>query len=175
MITDKDKWIMKERVRWARYFNVPIVDETPPNFPPLTLSAMRIICALGRATGQPQTSPAAQDVIVGALDAFYEAYWVQGRVITDKAVEADVLAKIIGAGGSLEAAKVLESSGGQGKQVLLENTDLAIAEGAFGLPWMVCENDKGEKEGFWGCDHLGCVLEFLGIEKPRAGSWKPML
>lgn len=170
---------MQERVRWARYFNVPMVTETPPNFPPLTLSVMRLICALGRATGQPQTSPAAQKVIARALDFFYEAYWAQGRIITDKAVEAGVLDKIVSGNDfpipGLEAAKVLEAAGSEGKQVLLQNTEMALAEGAFGLPWMVCENDKGEKEGFWGCDHLGCVLDFLGIEKPRAGTWRAML
>lgn len=165
---------MNERVRMARNFNVPMVKETPPNFPPLTLTVMRAICAISHVTGQPQTSPEAQKAIIKSLDAFYEAYWVQGRTITDKDVVLDVVKKIVG-GGAQEAERVVEVSGGDGKQLLLKNTDLAFAEGAFGLPWMVCENDRGEKEGFWGCDHLGFVLEFLGIEKPKTGGWKAML
>lgn len=154
---------------------MPIAAEAPPGFPPLTLGAMRAVCALGADGGggpRPQHSPAAQEAIAAALDALYEAYWVRGRDVADAAVRADVL----GAAGVLAAAAASSSGGeGEGKRILLENTDRAFAEGAFGLPWMVCENDKGEKEGFWGCDHLGCVLDFLGIERPRAGSWRAML
>lgn len=146
----------------------------PPNFPPLTLNVMRAINAISHLTGKEQTSPEAQQAIIKALDIFYEAYWVQGQVITDKNVVADIVGKIVG-GGPSEVAKVLEVASGEGKQMLQKNTDLAFAEGAFGLPWMVCENDRGEKEGFWGVDHLGCMLDFLGIEKPRTGGWKAML
>lgn len=164
---------MNERARMARYFNVPIIKEAPPNFPPLTLTVMRAICAISHITGQPQTAPQAQKAIIKSLDAFYEAYWIQGRIITDKDVVLDVVKKIVGSPGEVE--KVLEVSGGEGKQQLVKNTDLAFAEGAFGLPWMVCENDRGEKDGFWGCDHMGLVLDFLGIEKPKTGGWKAML
>lgn len=160
----------------ARYFNVPIVAETPAGFPPLTLSVMRTICAIGQATGQPQTSPAAQEAIIRALDAFYAAFWGQGRDITDKGVQSDVLGQIVRSSeGKTDVGRIAELVGTEGKRILLENTELALSEGAFGLPWMVCENEKGERDGFWGCDHLGLVLDFLGIEKPRAGGWKAML
>lgn len=169
--TDKDKWIHAERDRWARYFNVPTVTN-PPKFPAMTLTVMRAICAVAHCTGQPQTSSAGQKAIIGAVDAFYEAYWGQARDITDKEVVQDVLGKVVGAG---EVGKVLEVTGNEGKKMLLENTEEAFKEGAFGLPWMVCENDRGEKEGFWGVDHLGCVLDFLGIEKPNKGPWRALL
>lgn len=165
---------MTERVRWAKYFNVPIIKETPPNFPPLTLTVMRAICALSHiASPNNPTAPAAQSAIIKALDEFYTAYWVQGRIVTEKDVLHDVLGKAVS--NEVTVDKVLEVAGGEGKQLLLRNTEKAFEEGAFGLPWMVCENVRGEKEGFWGVDHLGCVLEFLGIEKPRTGTWKAML
>lgn len=173
--TDKDKWIMTERTRWARYFNVPMIADTPPNFPPLTLSVMRGITAISLLAAPEQTSPEAQAAIVKALDVFYDSYWVRGQDITSKDVVAGALGRIAGGGDEGKVARILEVAGGEGKQVLLRNTDLAFAEGAFGLPWMVCENDRGEKEGFWGVDHLGCVLDFLGLEKPRTGGWKAML
>jgi 2-hydroxychromene-2-carboxylate isomerase len=62
-----------------------------------------------------------------------------------------------------------------GKKQLLENTDRAFAEGAFGLPWMTCVNSAGQTEGFWGVDHLGQVAHFLGLEKPKHGGWKSVL
>lgn len=172
-IKNKDRWIMNERLRWAKYFNVPINADTPEGFPPLTLNVMRSIVAMGHLAGdgKPLSSQPAQAAIVKALDAFFEAYWVKNRNVVDKDVMADIL-KAAGA----DVAKVTElSAGGEAKQTLLRNTDQAFADGAFGLPWFVCENDKGEREGFWGVDHLGVVLDFLGLEKPRAGGWRAML
>jgi 2-hydroxychromene-2-carboxylate isomerase len=43
-------------------------------------------------------------------------------------------------------------------------TERAFEEGAFGLPWFQCENERGEKEGFWGFDHLGQVVKFLDLD-----------
>lgn len=59
------------------------------------------------------------------------------------------------------------------KERLVENTKLAFERGAFGLPWFECVNGQGEREGFWGFDHLGIVARFLGLdwegEKARSG------
>lgn len=71
---------------------------------------------------------------------------------------------------------VAELVAGDARRVLQENTDGAFADGAFGLPWFACENDRGDREGFWGVDHLGAVLDFLGLEKPAGdGRWRAML
>ena len=56
-------------------------------------------------------------------------------------------------------------AGAEAKKMLNGNTDLAMGKGAFGLPWFECENSKGEKECFWGVDHLGQVMLFMGLEK----------
>ncbi|PSR85541.1 2-hydroxychromene-2-carboxylate isomeras-like protein [Coniella lustricola] len=195
-IHNKDKWINQERIRWASYFSVPVVPDVPKGFPHLTLHVMRAICALVQqqqqqttaetGTSQSQTSPAAQKILISALDAFYDAYWVQGRIVSEKEVLSEVLGKILSSSSSSSSSsttgsgnsnveQILTLATTEGKKILQANTDQAYAEGAFGLPWMVCENNKGEKEGFWGVDHLGCVLEFLGIEKPRSGGWRAML
>jgi len=70
---------------------------------------------------------------------------------------------------------VLELIPTKGKEVLMKNTDKALNDGSFGLPWIVAQNSKGEKEGFWGVDHLGQVCEFMDLEKPRTGGWKSLL
>ena len=70
---------------------------------------------------------------------------------------------------------VLEMAGKEGREVLGKNTDQALADGAFGLPWFVATNANEETEAFWGVDHLGQVTEHLGLEKPRAGGWKALL
>lgn len=138
---------------------------------------MRTICALGRLASpdggpSPSASQPAQQVTIKALDAFYDAYWVRNRNVADK----DVVAEVLKGAGWEDLAKVSELTGGDGKAILAENTDRAFADGAFGLPWFACENDRGEKQGFWGVDHLGAVLDFLGLEKPAGrGGWKAML
>lgn len=175
--TDKDKWIDNERRLWARYFNVPVTNDVPDGFPANTLHVMRTICALSRLASpdaSPSSSPSqtGQQATVKALDAFFEAYWVRSRDVADKTVVAEVLKSA----GWEDVARVAELTGSDGKTVLAENTDRAFADGAFGLPWLACENDRGEKMGFWGVDHFGAVLDFLGLEKPtgRKG-WKAML
>lgn len=55
------------------------------------------------------------------------------------------------------------------------NTDKAFESGAFGLPWMVCTSATGETEGFWGVDHLGQVIQFLGLDRPAHSGWKAVL
>jgi hypothetical protein len=70
---------------------------------------------------------------------------------------------------------VLTASTTQGKALLTANTDQAFADGAFGLPWMVCTNAAGETEGFFGVDHLGQVAEFLGLRKGSGSGWRALL
>jgi hypothetical protein len=55
------------------------------------------------------------------------------------------------------------------------NTDKAFADGAFGLPWMVCTNTQGKTEGFWGVDHMGQVVQFLGLSKGKGEGWRALL
>lgn len=79
------------------------------------------------------------------------------------------------------SATVLTTSTTQGKPLLLANTDQAFAAGAFGLPWMTCTNAAGETEGFFGVDHLGQVVQFLGLRgddgegKGTGSGWRALL
>lgn len=70
---------------------------------------------------------------------------------------------------------VFEMAPKEGKALLVKNTDKALQDGAFGLPWFMCTNSKGETEGFWGVDHLGQVCNFLGLDRPQMGGWKSVL
>jgi 2-hydroxychromene-2-carboxylate isomerase len=58
---------------------------------------------------------------------------------------------------------------------LTANTDLAVQQGAFGLPWFVATNAAGQAEGFWGFDRLGQVLQHLGLDKSDANELRAML
>lgn len=169
-IKNKDKWIGLERRRWAEVLNVPMAKDAPPNFPPLTLPIGRALCGILSLDNQQQTR------LLPVLDALWDEFFVKHTPTHEPAELRKVLAGVLGAG---EADKILAeaSSAGEtgGKKTLIKNTDLAFDEGAFGLPWMVCTSSDGQKEAFWGVDHLGQVAAFLGLEKPGTGGWKALL
>ncbi|KAF4637647.1 hypothetical protein G7Y89_g438 [Cudoniella acicularis] len=126
---------------------------------------MRALCAL--TIIQP-----GQESLIKALDELYPAYWVEGKPTHEKECLTEVLSKVFGAD---TAKNVMEMAGKEGKELLIKNTDRALADDAFGLPWFVATNAKGETETFWGVDHLAQVTEHLGLEKPRVGGWKALL
>lgn len=101
------------------------------------------------------------------------------------------------------AAKVHAGASTDGKARLETNTTAAIEDGAFGMPWFVTTDANGQKETFWGVDHLGqvCnislifyvlgrpwrtrmvtldsgsreqVVEALGLDRPESG-WRSLL
>lgn len=55
------------------------------------------------------------------------------------------------------------------KKRLGANSDKAMADGAFGLPWFVATNGKGETESFWGIDHMGQLVDFLELRRKEGG------
>lgn len=61
------------------------------------------------------------------------------------------------------------------KSLLTSNTEQAFKDGAFGLPWFMCTNAKGETEGYWGVDHIGQVAHFLGLDRGRDVGFKAVL
>lgn len=80
----------------------------------------------------------------------------------------------------MKADERLQSTTDEVKKALSANTDQALEDGAFGLPWFVATNSKGETKGYWGFDHIGQLADHLGLEKPRPGSkseggWRAML
>lgn len=61
------------------------------------------------------------------------------------------------------------------KKALSKNSEQAMKDGAFGLPWFVAENVNGDRESFWGVDHLGQVVEHLGLDRKGEQGLRAML
>jgi 2-hydroxychromene-2-carboxylate isomerase len=158
-IRNKDKWIGVERLRWAKQFNIPITKAVPAGFPVLTLTTMRALCYVQMKY---------PDQLVGCIDALYDSFWVQANSSVGKPEGfGPVLERVMGKEKAEEAVKGAASP--EAKKRLNENTDEALRKGAFGLPWFDCENANGENEGFWGFDHLGQVVRFLGLQPALDG------
>jgi len=103
-IANKGKWINTERLRWAKQFNIPIVESLPGRpgeFPANTLSAMRVLAALHAEEGGKE----GQGRMIKLLDALFEAYWARGERVYD----AEVLGKVVGGVFGEEEGKRCES------------------------------------------------------------------
>lgn len=158
-IRNKGTWINVERLRWARQFNIPMSQSFPTGFPKPTLHLQRFLTALD------MTRP---DLLTTALDALFAALWTEPNEanLPDPKVFAPLLAKVLGED---IVGRCVESMGtAEVKKQLLKNTDQAFGDGAFGLPWFQCQNAEGEIEGFWGFDHLGQVVRFMGLDGDKA-------
>ncbi|KIW25862.1 uncharacterized protein PV07_08998 [Cladophialophora immunda] len=158
-IRNKDRWIDAERLRWARQFHIPMSARFPAGFPKPTIQLQRFLTSVWMED-QGQRQP----TLTRALDTLYAALWTDPTEgdIPDPACFARVLAPVLGRDvvdrhlARLGAAAV--------KNQLIANTDRAMGDGAFGLPWFQCENAKGQVEGFWGFDHLGQVVRFMELD-----------
>ncbi|KAF2176698.1 thioredoxin-like protein [Zopfia rhizophila CBS 207.26] len=164
-VKNKDKWISTERLRWSRLLNIPVSKDGPPGFPVNTISIQRTLTAL--SLSHPQS-------LISAISTFYQNFWVHYAEPTQPSQLLAIVTTIVGS--EDEAKKVIEKSkSDEVKKLLTENTDLAFQEGAFGLPWFVAINSKGEKEAYWGVDHMGQLCDHLGLERPGGKGWKALL
>lgn len=164
-IRNKDKWIERERLRWADQFDVPMTKTVPEGFPVLTLTIMRALCYV--QIKYP-------DELVRCVDVLYQSFWVEANSKVGKPEGFGlILEKVLGKEKAEDVLKGLASP--EAKKRLNENTDEALNKTAFGLPWFQCENERGDTEGFWGFDHLGQVTKFLGLDKDKDQGLRAML
>ncbi|ODM24213.1 hypothetical protein SI65_02076 [Aspergillus cristatus] len=164
-IKNKDIWINQERIRWSRYFRVPMIDHFPNDFPPLTLGVQRALCAIS------QRYP---EKLVPAIASVYYAFWADGNSkVIQPEIFGPILEKVLGKKKTHEIIK--DSTTSDIKSLLNENTDRAFRSGAFGLPWFECTNPQGEMEGFWGIDHLGQVADFCELERKFEPGFRALL
>ena len=100
---DKDIWINEERRRWARYFSIPMVHDSPEGFPPMTLAPQRALCAIS------QKKP---DQLVPAIGALYHSFWVENNAKIGQ-VEGfqPVLEKVLGKDGTQDILAAVCSPG----------------------------------------------------------------
>lgn len=186
-ITNKREWIETERLRTSKSLQIPMMQTFPEKFPVPTTNVQRLLCYLylkqqeeeeqEQSNGKEEQKK--KENFIKTLDAFFQACWVQGKLseINTEGVIEEILHSIF----ENDGAKVREILQGMNSEAaktkLRENTNEAFRSGAFGLPWFVAENaTTGEREGFWGVDSVGKVLECLGVEvQGEGGRYKTML
>lgn len=142
-----------------------MMNDTPKPFPQPTLNTQRALAAI--ELNHPHSK------LSDAFAALYEAFWVEGKTINKPENISPALNKVFSED---ETKKIMEQAGqAEAKKRLSENSDKALGYGAFGLPWFVATNERGEEETFWGVDHMGQVVEHLGLERKDEPGLRAML
>ncbi len=138
------EWGRVDLARAASLAGVPL--RMRADHPRRSVSAMRL-CLLAPEEVRPAVSL-----------ALFEAYWLEGRDISDVAVVADIARRF---------HLATEDIDGQ-KQALVEVTAEAAAAGAFGVPTFRI----GDRL-FWGGDRLPLIEAALGRPVRRPGDGEP--
>lgn len=125
--------------RYVSRYGVPFRGN--PFFPINTLGLMRGAVAAQR-----------RDEFAAYHPAVFAAFWVEGLDLGD----AEVVARVL-AGAGLDAAVLLAAAGDPDvKRALRENTEEAVARGAFGAPTFFVGDEM-----FFGNDHIPFLEETL--------------
>jgi 2-hydroxychromene-2-carboxylate isomerase len=130
---------LRDMFRWAEHWGVPLV--MPAGHPLRTVTAMRAVLA---SNDQPH-----------AAKALFNAYWRDGRDVSNDTVVANALDAA-----GFDGAALLERTAAF-KDELRIRTDEAAAAGAFGVPTFVVHAEGREPELFWGQDRLLFVEKAL--------------
>ena len=128
--------------RWSEQLGVPLC--YPSAHPRRTVEAMRLL------TWAPRLS------VPNLMAALYRAYWVEDRDIADVTVLLDI-AESVGLPRA-EAQKGILSAAVSAE--LRRRTEVAIAEGVFGVPTFIVEGESGPRL-FFGQDRMHFVEEAL--------------
>jgi 2-hydroxychromene-2-carboxylate isomerase len=108
------------------------------------------------------------------MTALCKKFWIDLEPVSKPEVFGKVLAEVLGS--EDQAKEVLQKMGeAEAKDLLKANTDEAFKSGSFGAPWFEAVNEKGEKHGFWGINHLGLMTEFLGLDRGKDRAFRSLL
>ncbi len=142
----KGEYSRRDLQRSARALGVEL--GFPEGFPHATLAAARGFYWLGESDASKQ-KPFAK--------AFYQAYFGEGRNVSELEPTADIAASV-GIGREAFIAAVQEPAI---KDRLKAETNTALERGVFGAPFVFVDG-----EPFWGVDHLDQVERWL-----ETGGW----
>lgn len=181
---DKLQWINRERLYWANRFDVPMSQAIPEGFPTSTTDIQTALGLISRDF---------PDQLLAMSQKFYHIFWADGDTTIAKPENfLSVIKREMGEDAanqiqnSVRLIRELKRNGNNlltlnqlstldAKELLLKKTEEVFDSGAFGLPWFQCVNAEGAKEGFWGIDHLGRVVDFLQLDASHDRAFRVLL
>lgn len=88
---DKDKFVNRDRLRWARLYDIPTQKEMPPGFPKNTIPVQRALTAI--ILSQPAK-------LEETFRVLYHASFAEHLDVVDKDVLHELLSKVLGEDGA---------------------------------------------------------------------------
>jgi glutathione S-transferase kappa 1 len=145
---NKPPWTLEAKAHYSkhdsarakRYFGVPDI-QTPSFFPILSLLPQRALC---------YAKEQHQELFISIFLDIYRAMWDKGNDVSKLEVLILVLQRRLKKDEAREVIKNANSA--PYKQRLNDNTKEALDHGAFGCPWFIVRNSKGDQEPFFGSD-----------------------
>ncbi|TEY39727.1 hypothetical protein BOTCAL_0451g00040 [Botryotinia calthae] len=143
----KAKYGKLDSARTTAYHGLPNL-QAPEFFPPVTLLSRYSI-----------------EVFETTWLEIFHALWVPPQKnITIPEIFTDFL-NALGTFDQKEVEEIVQNATEkEWKDKLLENTKVALEQGAFGAPWMWVRNEEGKEEPFFGSDRFHFMWRFLGVE-----------
>lgn len=141
---ERQKYRLQELARWREELNVKL--ELEPKFFPVSPAKASLLCIQASQEGSPNLE------LSGAI---MKAAWAEDRDISDDATLIDIANSV-----GLNGAQLLKGSSNDANIAhFKQNTQEAIAKGAFGAPTYIIGEDI-----FWGQDRLLFVEKKLKQE-----------
>jgi 2-hydroxychromene-2-carboxylate isomerase len=129
----------------------------PPQHPRKSVNALRLLYCVPDGPERRKLT-----------DAFFEAYWVTGRDVSDSAVLLEI-ARESGIATKLDEASFKSP---KARKELEDATADAIKRGAFGVPgFWIADANAGKGRFFWGQDRMHFVEATL-LSLRREGRWE---
>ncbi|KAF9363374.1 Glutathione S-transferase kappa 1 [Mortierella sp. NVP85] len=156
----KGSYMFQDLVRVSAAAGIPF--RFPSQFPLLTIQPMRLLIVLQRH---------AADKYEQCIEK--EEYWYNDKNITEKDVLAAALTPILGSAEKFEGYYEMTAQK-EVKQQLIDNTDEAVAAGAFGAPTMIVKK-AGSNKGhlIFGSDRFEMIAHMLGQPYPGVPTQAP--
>lgn len=156
LLVPRGEYMLQDLTRWSALYGVPF--RFSPCFPLNSMAALR------GALGVRMRAPAS---FAKYNHAMFRAAWVDGRDIGSK----DVI-EAIAKEAQLAPEIVLSANDAPNvKELLKEQTQRAVSTGAFGMPWVVVEQELADggvsREGYFGNDRL----PMLDARLSRGAPW----
>jgi len=150
----KGKYLMTDLYLSSKYFGLPLT--VPSRFPSNTLQVQRVLCVL---------PPEKQEKLAEEL---FKIYWEEDGDLADLETIRNALTKCGCTPAEVDETIQKANDANGGKKILKDNTDDAVAKGAFGAPTMYVkvhneQTKKTEEVMIWGSDRFHIVFPLIGV------------
>ncbi|KAF9413519.1 Glutathione S-transferase kappa 1 [Podila epigama] len=156
-VAAKGSYMFKDLSKVSKIGGIPY--KFPSQFPVMTVGPLRLLLAVQKH---------APTKYIQCIEKLYDEYWANDKDISNVEVMTEALAPILGGVDNVQEMLTL-STAKDIKQALTDNTNEAVAKGAFGAPMFIVKKAGAapdEETMFFGSDRFEIMAAYLGLPYP---------